>query len=239
MAATGAFIPIPDTGGWNEWRSVTVRNIPLTQGLRELRLEFVTGEADFASMEFQSYASVPSITDDFNDNNSDGWKRWEGNWSVSGGQYHSAGGTFAKTTFGNDNWTNYTVEADIRMNESGGDAGIIVLGRNPANGLELGQGNADFMQGYYAYMKTDGVYLGKQNYNWNNLTGVNLPLAANTWHKVKVVVNGTNIKVYVGDMNVPKIDYNDNSPTAFTHGKVGLRTAYKNTSFDNFALYSS
>ncbi|RJX37587.1 DUF1080 domain-containing protein [Paenibacillus pinisoli] len=235
-ALTGV-VSIPNTGGWDAWRSITVTNIPMTQGLRELRVEFVTGEADFASMEFHTHAAVPSLTDNFNDNNSDGWKRWEGNWSVSGGQYHSAGGTFAKTTFGNDNWANYTVEADIRMNEAGGDAGIIVRGTNPADGLERAQGNADFLQGYYAYIKTDGVYLGKQNYNWSNLAGFTTPLAINTWHKMKVVVNGTNIKVYVNDMTTPKLDYNDYSPTAFTHGKIGLRTAYKNTSFDNVILY--
>lgn len=230
-------VSIPNTGGWDNFQSITVRNIPMTQGLRELRLEFVTGEADFASMDFRHHAAVPNMTDNFNDNNSDGWKRWEGNWSVSGGQYHSAGGTFAKTTIGNDNWANYTVEADIRMNESGGDAGLIVRGRNPANGLDLNQGSGDFMQGYYAYIRTDGVYLGKQNFNWSALTGVSVPLAINTWHKMKVVVNGTNIKVYVGDMSVPKIDYTDHSVTAFTHGKVGFRTAHKSTSFDNFVLY--
>lgn len=230
-------VSIPNTGGWDAWRSTTVTNIPMTQGLKELRVEFVTGEADFASMKFHKYEAVPSMNDNFDDNNSDGWKRWEGNWSVSGGQYHSAGGTFAKTTIGNDNWANYTIEADIRMNESGGDAGIIVRGKNPANGLERGQGNADFLQGYYAYIKTDGVYLGKLNYNWSNLVGFTTPLAINTWHKMKVVVNGTNIKVYVGDMTTPKLDYNDHSPTAFTHGKIGLRTAYKSTSFDNVILY--
>lgn len=230
-------VSVPNTGGWDAWRSITVPNVPLTQGPRELRVEFVTGEADFASMEFHHHVAVLHLTDNFNDNNSDGWKRWEGNWSVSNGQYHSAGGTFAKTTFGNDNWANYTVEADIKMNEAGGDAGLIIRGKNPANGLERGQGNADFMQGYYAYIKTDGVYLGKQNYSWSNLTGVATPLAINTWHRMKVTVNGTNIKVYVGDMNVPKIDYNDYSPTAFTHGKVGFRTAHKSTSFDNFTLY--
>lgn len=235
-ALTGV-VSIPNTGGWDAWRSITVTNIPITGGHRELRVEFVTGEADFASMEFHKHAAVPSLTDNFDDNNSDGWKRWEGNWSVSGGQYHSAGGTFAKTTFGNDNWANYTLEADIRMNESGGDAGLIVRGKNPANGLERNQGNADFLQGYYAYIKTDGVYLGKQNYNWSNLAGFTVPLSINTWHKMKVVVNGTNIKVYVGDMTTPKIDYNDYSATAFTHGKIGLRTAYKSTSFDNVVLY--
>ncbi|WP_238404380.1 family 43 glycosylhydrolase [Paenibacillus paridis] len=235
-ALTGV-VSIPNTGGWDTWRSTTVTNIPMTQGLKELRVEFVTGEADFASMKFHKYEAVPSMNDNFDDNNSEGWKRWEGSWSVSGGQYHSASGTFAKTTIGNDNWANYTIESDIRMNESGGDAGIIVRGKNPANGLERGQGNADFLQGYYAYIKTDGVYLGKQNYNWSNLAGFTTPLAINTWHKMKVVVNGTNIKVYVGDMTTPKLDYNDHSPTAFTHGKIGLRTAYKSTSFDNVILY--
>lgn len=230
-------VNVPNSSGWNDWRQFTVKNIPLTAGNRELRVEFVTGEADFAGMEFHYHADVPSLSQDFNTNSASGWKQWEGNWSVSNGQYHSAGGNFAKATYGNDNWADYTIEADIMMKESGGDAGVIVRGTNPANGLERGQGNADFLQGYYAYVKTDGVYLGKQNYNWSNLAGTSLSLDINTWHKMKVVVSGTNIKVYVGDMNIPKIDYNDYSETAFTHGKIGLRTAYKSTSYDNVIIY--
>lgn len=230
-------VSIPNTGGWDEWRSITTNNVPLTAGLRELRVEFVTGEADFASMEFHRYAEVPNWNDDFNDNNSEGWKRWEGNWSVIDGQYHSAGGTFAKTTTGEDHWANYTLEADVKMLESDGDAGVIIRGTNPANGLELGQNNGDFLQGYYAYIRTDGVYLGKQNFNWSKLAEFATPLDTHSWHKLKVVVNGTNIKVYVDDMSVPKIDYNDHSPQPFTHGKIGLRTAYKETLFDNVKMY--
>ncbi|MCZ8519590.1 MULTISPECIES: hypothetical protein [Paenibacillus] len=53
---------------------------------------------------------------------------------------------------------------------------------------------------------------------------------------MKVVVSGANIKVYVGDMAVPKINYTDNSPNPFTHGKTGLRANNKLTQFDHFKV---
>lgn len=92
------------------------------------------------------------------------------------------------------------------------------------------------MQGYIAYINKDGIHLGKFNYNWEYLKGAELNEPLNTWHHVKVVAKGTNIKIYVGDMNVPKIDYTDNSSTAFTQGKLGLRSNYKQTTFDNFVV---
>jgi hypothetical protein len=52
---------------------------------------------------------------------------------------------------------------------------------------------------------------------------------------MKVVVAGNNIKVYVGDMVNPKIDYTDNS-NPFITGKVGMRAHYAHTHFDNFSV---
>jgi hypothetical protein len=121
------------------------------------------------------------------------------------------------------------------MIDNGGDSGIMFRVNNPANGKELVD-NPDYQQGYYAHINTSGIYLGKFNYGWTSLSSVSTPLSTNTWHHMKVVVKGTNIKVYVGDMTNPKIDYEDNSANPFTHGKVGLRSMYKHTHFDNFTV---
>ena len=40
-------------------------------------------------------------------------------------------------------------------------------------------------------------------------------------------------------MKTPKINYTDKSSTAFTQGKVGVRSNYNNTKFDNFSVRSN
>ena len=109
--------------------------------------------------------------------------------------------------------------------------------QNPAQG---GSGNdpalgTDFYQGYYAFIGTGGVALGKQNYNWTALAAVGGTYNLATFYHMKVVVSGNNIKVYVTDMNTPKIDYTDNN-NPFINGKVGMRAHFADTIFDNFSV---
>lgn len=229
-------VSVPNTGDWDNWRTVSKKRIYLNAGQRELRVEFVTGEADFSRMTFSKNAGVTAMSDNFNDGNDDGWTRFEGTWAVEGGEYSSSGSGPAKSAIGDARWADYTVEADIKMIDSGGDGGLIFRVSNPSHGTERGQNNYDAFQGYYAYLTSGGVSLGKMNYSWTPLAASAQTYATNTWYHMKVVVNGANMKVYVGDMANPKIDYTDNSLTPFTHGKVGVRTANKHTHFDNLSV---
>ncbi|KGE19053.1 family 43 glycosylhydrolase [Paenibacillus wynnii] len=230
-------VSLKNTGDWENWQTTSKKGIFLTAGNHELRFEIAEGEFDFSSMAFSRSETVSPLLDDFNDGNDNGWTRFEGNWSVTGGQYAAtAAASFAKTTIGNDRWSDYTVETDIRQLTTSGDSGILVRVNNPSNGKVLAN-NSDYLQGYYAFIKPDGVSLGKMNYGYTALANTTATLPVNTAHHMKVVVNGTNIKVFVGDMTVPKIDYNDNSANPFTHGKAGLRIMDNNTQFDNFQVY--
>ncbi|MFC0270366.1 carbohydrate-binding protein [Metabacillus herbersteinensis] len=209
-------IDVPRTGGWDNWSSVIKNNISLPAGKHTIKVEMVKGEFDFYSLDFSldSEEEKPDIE----------------------GEYSSSAGTFAKSVIGDQEWKDYIVEADINAGAGTGDSGLIFRVNNPANGIELGQNNPDFMQGYVAYMNKDGVHLGKFNYNWTYLKGAEITDPLNTWQHMKVVVNGTNIKVFVGDMNTPKIDYTDSSNTAITQGKVGFRSHYNHTEYDNFLV---
>jgi hypothetical protein len=53
---------------------------------------------------------------------------------------------------------------------------------------------------------------------------------------VKVVAKGTNIKVYVDDMNTPKIDFSDAS---FVSGSVGIRAYNSLARWDNLSVQST
>lgn len=209
-------IDVPKTGGWDNWENVIKENVSLPAGKLTIKVEMVKGEFDFRSINFTlDNGEQPPATE---------------------GKYSTAPGTFAKSVLGDGKWKDYTVETDINIGSGKGDGGVIFRVNNPANGIELNQNNPDFMQGYIAYINKDGVHLGKFNYNWTYLKGAKISEPLNTWQHMKVVAKGTNIKIFVGDMETPKIDYTDNSSTVFTQGKVGLRSHYNYTEFDNFMV---
>ncbi|MCJ7842891.1 carbohydrate-binding protein [Lederbergia sp. NSJ-179] len=206
-------IDIPQTGEWDNWSSVIKENISLPAGKHTIKVETVKGEFDFHYFSFHEQDEYQEIERE--------------------GVYRSGAGTFGKSVIGDRDWHNYIVEADVQVVDGKGDGGILFRVNNPAHGKELNHNNADMLQGYVAYINKDGVHLGKFNYNWTYLEGSKLDDPIDEWQHMKVVVNGTNIKIYVGDMDKPKIDYDDHSATAFIHGKVGVRSFYSDTKYDN------
>jgi len=116
------------------------------------------------------------------------------------------------------------------------NAGIIFRVNNPALG---GAGNdpalgTDFYQGYFVSLSSTSVILGKQNYSWTQLSSAVGAYSLNTKYTLKIVTSGANIKVYVTDMNTPKIDYTD--PNPLINGKVGYRSFNSHVHFDNFTV---
>lgn len=228
-------VNLPSTGGWDNWQTYTIKGLNLTSGNHTIKVETVTGEYDFYTLKFvQADNSSFTKTDSFNTAFSSDWNYSDGNWSIVNGTANI--NNIGKRTLGSTGWSDYIVECDV----NGADAlnsGIMVRVQNPAQG---GAGNdpalgSDFYQGYLACLSTTGVSLGKQNYDWTTLATSSGTYNLNTWYHMKVVVSGNEIKVYVVDMTTPKIDYIDNS-NPFINGKVGIRSHYVNTYFDNFSV---
>ncbi|MBD2867158.1 carbohydrate-binding protein [Paenibacillus arenilitoris] len=209
-------IDVPNTGGFHEWMTVTKEGISLPEGKHTIKAEIVTGEFDFYSFRFHNDPDVPIE-----------------------GAYKSGAKGYPKSMIGDSGWSDYTVETDIQLGANtleGGNAGILFRVNNAADGTELGQNRDDFLQGYAAYLTADGVHLGKFNYSFEYLTGASLTGTVGSWQHMKVVASGTRIRVYVGDMEKPLIDYTDRSATAFTHGHVGVRSFNSESLIDNFTV---
>jgi Beta-xylosidase len=232
-------IPIPATGGPNTWRTVIVRNVQLTAGSRRLVVEFVKGGFDFSRMTITRSAAVTPFTSTFATNAS-GWTRFDGNWEVSGGTYNvdASSGAFGKVGRGNVGWGDYAIEAEVNRRASTGDAGVVVRMNNPSDGTAYNVNSPDYLQGYYAFINNSGVHLGKFNFGWSQLASSAGSFPANAWHRMKVIVSGPRIRVFVGDMTTPRIDYTDHAPNAFINGKIGLRALNTPASFDNVSLVS-
>ncbi|MRN53684.1 family 16 glycoside hydrolase [Paenibacillus monticola] len=168
-----------------------------------------------------------SYTNDFAANDS-GWVRYGGTWSVSGGSYNVNSVSADKSLLTPyPSKMSYTLEGDIKLNNSG-QGSLVFNVSNPAAG-------ADLQKGYAAGIDSAGsIWLGRFNNNWTSLQTVTASIATNTWYHMKITVNSGTIKVYVTDMNVPKITYAD---ATFTSGTVGVRGGFNNSvSFDNIKV---
>jgi hypothetical protein len=227
-------VNLPTTGNKNNFRVFTIKGANLTAGFQTLKIETVTGDFNFYEIKFRHADNEPfTVTDNFTTSFSSEWNYSDGQWTIESGQASIAG--FGKKTLGSTGWTDYTIETDVTYKQ-GLNAGVIFRVNNPANGgpnnnPQLG---TDYLQGYFVGLSSTGVILGKHNFSWTGLRTVSGSYSINTTYHFKIVTSGANIKVYVDDMNTPKIDYTDTNP--FMDGKVGLRSCDTHAHFDNFTV---
>ena len=227
-------VVLPSTGNLNTLNTITLKGLQLTAGNQTLRVEIVAGDFDLYKMQFEEADNtVVTKTDAFTNSFGPDWNYSDGTWTIDAGQAYVSG--YGKRTLGSTGWSNYTIQADITYNDQM-NAGIIFRVNNPALG---GAGNdpqlgTDFYQGYFVSLSSNSVLLGKQNYSWTQLASTVGTYALNTKYTLKIVATGANIKVYVTDMNTPKIDYTD--PNPFINGKVGFRSFNSHVHFDNFSV---
>jgi xylan 1,4-beta-xylosidase len=225
-------ITLPSTEGVDTWRTFTLKGLNLLTGYQTLKVEIVNGGFELYKMEFQEGDNTGMTkSDTFDTAYSPDWNYSDGTWTIDAGQAFVSG--YGKRTMGSTGWSDYTIQTDITYNDVM-NAGIIFRVNNPANG---GAGDdpvlgTDFYQGYFVGLTSNSVILGKQNYNWAQLASGTGTYSVNTKYTIKIVTSGSNIKVYVTDMNTPKIDYTD--PNPFINGKVGFRSFNSHVHFDNF-----
>ncbi len=232
-ALTG-IISLPSTDRKTNWRTFTVKGLELSGGFQTLKIETIDGDFNFYEMQFdESDDSEIILSDTFDATFSNDWNYIDGTWNIVSGKADING--HGKRTIGHTGWTDYTVQVDVTYYDAF-NAGLIFRVNNPALG---GAGNnaalgTDFMQGYFVTLSPNAVILGKHNYNWEQLVSKTGTYVSNKKYTLKVEVTGANIKVFVDDMEIPKIEYVD--PRPFICGKVGLRVCNAHARFDNFSV---
>jgi hypothetical protein len=159
-----------------------------------------------------------------------GWKSYGGCWTVVAGVYSDTCGAAAqesKALAGSTAWTNYRVEADVRIDTPGANAGLLVRLTNPDVGV-------DAHRGYYVGVG-DTLFIGRQNYSYTLLTST--PIAAGVqvgqFIHITVDVVGCDLSVSAvraGTTDVPTtLDYSD--PGCPTAGAIGVRDFGGSASF--------
>jgi hypothetical protein len=227
-------VELPTTGDMSNWNVFTIKGLNLTSGYQTLKVEVVSGDFNFYEMQYKSSDNeFVTKADSFESTFAPEWNYSDGDWKIEDGEAAIDG--YGKRVMGSSGWCDYTIESDITY-KNAMNAGLIFRVNNPAQG---GANNnpalgTNFLQGYFVGLGSSSVILGKHNYSWTSLKTATGSYSLNKTYHIKVVTSGANIKVYVDDMTIPKIDYTDSDP--LISGKVGFRSCNAHAHFDNFKV---
>lgn len=161
-----------------------------------------------------------SFSDQFESGHADQWTEYGDTEriSVQDGTYVFGRSTNVKSVAGDVNWTDYVMEADIRIKDgSRNNAGIMFRITEPGSG-------PDNFHGYYAGIGTagnkgKGLLIGFGNGNWNDIEFIPFDVETDKTYRIKAVVYKDVIKVYVDDEL--KHAFRDGR---FSRGQIGLRS---------------
>ncbi len=155
------------------------------------------------------------LFDDFNDGNDNGWTQAEGTWSAATGQYTT--GTTTTTddflTFRGDlSWSNYILEADIKMNGWENDVGLIFYSQANNDHIRFTVCGSDTVCDAGPVRITLG-----QGADIATFTNNNLNLVDDTWYHFKVVIGGGSVSAYIDDVLYASAD-----SLPYSSGQIGL-----------------
>ena len=160
-----------------------------------------------------------SVKDNFADGNMLGWKTYGGEWSVIDQQLHAEVETDGIALL-DTNFTDLVFDAKLSIpdsHDSSGSAGLVFRAS--------GNDTSDF-SGYYVGISTSGLLslqifkTGVQRAIANSsVSTVRIGAKSDYDYAVRVVAVGDTIRVFVDDLDVPKLIAND---TTFSTGKNGL-----------------
>ena len=168
------------------------------------------------------------------------WQQFDGIWEGNNGTFSDLkGGGGDKALAGSEDWTDYTLDADIRFdsdrNARWGDAGVIVRASDPTIGT-------DAYNGYYVGLRLHDhvLVLSRSENEYLELETKQLavPLMIGNWYHISVTIEGCAVRASVngvGKDNLASVQYTDHG-CPFRHGKVGLRTYNIQASWRNVAV---
>lgn len=124
--------------------------------------------------------------DSFSGGKADEWKAFGGTWElVSGTMRNDSDERGAKLVTGSRYWRNYSIEADVKLLGSGGDAGLLVRSGNEEEGVNA-------YTGYYAGVRTvdNALVLGRGEHGWVEVNKESLTpggIRPDQWYHLKLL----------------------------------------------------
>lgn len=168
------------------------------------------------------------FSDNFEDGNATGWTNVNGTWSVvTDGTYvyKNTNTTGESLTYaGQSTWTNYTVEAKVKLYNSGSTVGAGIVARYTDS------------NNYYMFRIHEGSdkaqLYKKAGGSFTLLSEGAVTVTANTIYTLKLVLSGSSLTGYVD--GVQKVLFTDSS---LTGGKIGARGYDVSFGVDDVVVY--
>lgn len=219
-------VKIPKVETNDKFVTLTVTEIPVTKGVRTIKLENVG--TDFGLVAFKFYASsetAPSYSDSLSNIVSNG-ANYQTIWKIKedheGKNAHFASnGSRQLLYFGDDTINDFTLTVKMSIGKSTGtstSAGILFRGGNYVSVNDIGN---DALTGYYLSVYDSQIVLRRCYFGISdNLHTMNIDTNVDQYYTYKIVARGNTFEIYRdGNLLFSVTDGN-----AITNGRLGLYT---------------
>lgn len=161
--------------------------------------------------------------DHFAEGDAAGWVAYDGNWNVqSGVMVNESNERGAKLVTGSPYWTDYALDADIALSNTG-DAGIIARVSDAEPGV-------DSYSGIYAGLRVrdESLVVGVADHGWieTEVKPLPHPIISNAWYHIHLESKGCSMRVLSwqdGEMkDIVQLD--EKLSTCPKRGRIGLRS---------------
>ncbi len=175
-----------------------------------------------------STASAGIWQENFDKGLPDGWNEVKGEWKIVKDTYaETSGAEYAKTMFGDEDWTDYTLEVDVTLvkNVNVNAAGVLI------------RADTDGDNGMRFWIRTDQHKCQFSRWKENQWDHIKTPLPVEPevgeTYRLKIVAEGQNYQCFVDDELL--FDGEDNAKFRDS-GRIGFITHTANVHFDNLSI---
>ncbi|MDE0085541.1 MAG: DUF1080 domain-containing protein [Candidatus Poribacteria bacterium] len=176
-----------------------------------------------------SIALAGTWEENFNNGLPDGWEEISGEWKIEDDAYAETSGesVYAKTMFGDDGWTDYTVEVDVTLVKS--------VKANAAGVLIRADAKGD--NGMRFWIRADQHKCQVSRWKKNKFEHIATALPAEPkigkTHRLKIVGEGQNYQFFVDD----KLMFEGEDDTKFRdNGRIGFIAIEALVQYDNLVI---
>ena len=151
------------------------------------------------------------------------WVSYGGAWQISNGMALNRSDEFgAKLMTGSSQWTDYQLNADLKLIGHGGDVGVLVRAGNAGRGV-------DTYNGYYIGLRSSdsALVIGRADDGWmeGRPVAIRGGVIPGVWYRLHVVVVGCEIGAEAERIDTGQITWAAfHEPSCVAHGKIGLRS---------------
>lgn len=155
---------------------------------------------------------------------------YEGNWNVTSRELSVSRHAGAKLVYDPILLDTGTVETEIKFENDGENAGLLLRVTKPGNG-------ADRFYGYEVSLSADGkkIVIGKHKNNFAPIKEVPINCNPKEWNLLKAAMHNGKIRVFLNNKIIYTFDDYDES---LKNGKIALRTWNSNVKFRNVKVSS-